>query len=361
MSREAYIGIDNKARRISKGYIGINGIARQIVLAYIGIGGVARPCWGGDAVKRYGNITPLPINRWNLAGAATDKFALFAGGQLGTQGNASNVVDAYNQSLTLSTPTSLSAPRVILTGVDFNNCAVFISNQIFDIYQGDSLTKTTGTSLPSSAPDAGATIGDFLLLAFSQRTPLSIYNTSFTYVSTTPTTLTAPRHGMGSASGKHYAVFGGGHNSSSGYSSSIVDAYDASLTRTNPQGLSGAGMYATGLSVGDYIIFAGGELSMGKNVDAYDASLTKLKLDNLENTIMQSAGVSTKYIALMAGGFANSIEASAAVHAYNPQLTKLNPSDLSQKKTGCAGSHVGDYILIAGGSDTNSVEAYKIS
>jgi hypothetical protein len=46
MSKCAYIGVNNTAKKIKRGYIGINGISHRIKKAYIGIGGKARPCWG---------------------------------------------------------------------------------------------------------------------------------------------------------------------------------------------------------------------------------------------------------------------------------------------------------------------------
>lgn len=53
MSKGTYIGIDNKARKVTKCYIGINGIARKIKKAYIGVNGIAQAIFGGVTWKKY--------------------------------------------------------------------------------------------------------------------------------------------------------------------------------------------------------------------------------------------------------------------------------------------------------------------
>ena len=50
----------------------------------------------------YGVATPLSAARYNLAATSVGNYALFGGGYTGSY---SNVVDAYNTSLTRSTPT----------------------------------------------------------------------------------------------------------------------------------------------------------------------------------------------------------------------------------------------------------------
>lgn len=40
-----YVGVDNKARKVSDIYVGVDGVARKVVRAYVGVNGVAQLCW----------------------------------------------------------------------------------------------------------------------------------------------------------------------------------------------------------------------------------------------------------------------------------------------------------------------------
>ena len=119
MSKGAYIGVSGVARKIRKGYIGVNGVARKIRKAYIGIGGVARPCWSSSGLEYYGTITPLSVGRDHIAATTVGNYALFGGG------NYKDTVDAYNTSLTRSTPTALSVARQGLTATTVGTYALF--------------------------------------------------------------------------------------------------------------------------------------------------------------------------------------------------------------------------------------------
>ena len=54
MANGAYIGVDNKARKVKKMYVGVDGVARKIKKAYIGVDGVAQQIYtSGDVWKKY--------------------------------------------------------------------------------------------------------------------------------------------------------------------------------------------------------------------------------------------------------------------------------------------------------------------
>ena len=55
-----------------------------------------------------------------------------------------------------------------------------------------------------------------------------------------------------------YALFGGGSNSSTYGASTVVDAYNASLTRSTPTALSVARTALGAAAIGNYALFAGG-------------------------------------------------------------------------------------------------------
>lgn len=48
MAKNAYVGVDNKAKKIKNIYVGIDDKARKVKKVYIGVNGVARLCYSGD-------------------------------------------------------------------------------------------------------------------------------------------------------------------------------------------------------------------------------------------------------------------------------------------------------------------------
>lgn len=169
---------------------------------------------------------------------------------------------------------------------------------------------------------AGASVGDYALFAGGYKYNSSSSPTTYTYYSTvdayttsltrsTPTALGVARHSLAGASVGNYALFAGGYkgnkDSTPAYYS-IVDAYNTSLTRSTPTGLSQSRYSLAGASVGDYALFAG-----GKNSSTY----------------------------------------SAAVDAYDTRLTRSTPTALSIARYQLAGASVGNYALFAGGTGTS--------
>ena len=93
MAKAAYIGVDNKARKISKGYIGVDGVAREISKGYVGVNGVAQlfyeansfelPTYTGQYVisgdKTKGSIQLLTSGTLTLHPATYDIFCVGGG------------------------------------------------------------------------------------------------------------------------------------------------------------------------------------------------------------------------------------------------------------------------------------------
>lgn len=104
MAKKLYVEVGGKTRKAKKGYVSVNGKARKIKKAYVGVDGKARAFWSGGELRYYGRATALSEARNELTATATGGYALFAGGN---NGNYSNVVDAYNRSLTRTKPAGL--------------------------------------------------------------------------------------------------------------------------------------------------------------------------------------------------------------------------------------------------------------
>jgi len=75
-------------------------------------------------------IQPLSEARLALSGASVGAYALFAGG-LNSSGVRVSTVDAYNESLTRSTPNGLAVPRSALAGSNTSAHALFAGGYSF--------------------------------------------------------------------------------------------------------------------------------------------------------------------------------------------------------------------------------------
>lgn len=190
-----------------------------------------------NAVEAYDeNLTSQAVDgltypgRYNLAAAATEHYVMFGGGLAGakipTHANESlpetTCVDAYDTSLTHTTPTELSAARERL---------------------------------------AAASVGDYILFAGGKERAnffdvVDAYDANLTR--TTPTELSVARHEIAAVAINGYAVFGGGRRDMSINFSAAVDVYDANLTRTTPTELSKETTLLAAAAVGDYALFGGG-------------------------------------------------------------------------------------------------------
>ena len=145
-------------------------VARKIKKAYIGIGGVARICFT-TGLDYWGQTDErLSVARSGLAATTVGDYALFAGGKAGT--TYSTTVDAYDKTLTRTTPTALSVGRTDLSATTVGDYALFGGGwrsttpnypPTVDAYD-KSLTRTTPTALSVGRTDLSATtVGDYAL------------------------------------------------------------------------------------------------------------------------------------------------------------------------------------------------------
>lgn len=176
------------------------------------------------------------------------------------------------------------------------------------------------------------------------------YDSSLTH--TNPQSLGKGRRWLAATNvGGKYAVFGGGGESSK---TAYTDAYDASLTKASISNLSGDGRYrlaATG--VGKYGLFGGGYYmwfgdKYQSTVDAYDDALTRTTAASLSSAKDNVSAASTRSYAFFAGG-----RGTTAVDAYNANLTRTSAAPLQSGKTLAAAAGIaGDYVFFAGGTST---------
>lgn len=146
-----------------------------------------------SALTRY-IPTPLSTIHYTGASAATSNHCLFAGGSSSTSNSSttrSNVVEAYDSDMTLTTITPLHTPKVQINkaGGSLGDNAMFIGGQNnsgvtneVEIYD-ESLTMTLDTSLPIKGMNfINATVGDFLIVAGGGTSSYSTNNaTAYAY------------------------------------------------------------------------------------------------------------------------------------------------------------------------------------
>ena len=321
MAKAVYVGVGSKARKMKKAYVGIGGKARKVKKMYIGdSSGKARLCYSAE-LKKVGTATALGRPCQVLAAASVGDYALFAGRDEGFITYSPSAIDAYDTSLTKSSPTGWSAERKDCGAASIGDHALFAGG-------GDE----HGDKVQSS---------------------VDAYDTSLTR-SSAPA-LIGPRRLVGAAIAGDRALFAGGVNRSGDTTRDYktVDAYSASLTRTSVDTMSsGNGYSLKGTTVNKYALFA--EEVRDSRVEAYSPSLTRV-------TVSPLSRFSPAYIAATAvGNYAIFSGSCLTADVYDGSLTKTTASILNRGRSSMAAVTVGDYALFAGGySSTDTQTNYE--
>lgn len=373
MAKAVYVGVDSKARKMKKAYIGISGTARKVKKMYIGdSSGKARLCYSAE-LDRHGMAAALSVARYDIRTATVGNYALFAGGftSKSTFGyRVSSSVDAYNASLTKSTPTELSCKRcghaaasvggyaLFAGGASAYNMLGYYSDIVgsVDAYNA-SLTRSAAHVFGNTAAIGGAAVGNYALFAGGTTdaqinddnvtSGVLAYDPSLTF--TTAPDLSVARADVKGASVGNYALFAGGKASSK---CTTVDAYNASLTRTTATALSSTANNDAAATVGNHAIFVGNTAS----ADIYDASLTRTSAAILSTARSGLAATTVGDYAIFSGsGVADCCDSSLTRSTISTSMTGYDMGAVT----------IGDYALFAGGhsgnnSDTtyDSVEVY---
>lgn len=365
MAKKAYVGVGNVARKAKKIYIGVNGVARKVKKAYIGVNGVARLCFSSGELAYYGYVTPLSQGRGQLVATSLGSLCLFGGGNAG--GGFSSIVDAYNTSLSRLGAPSLSLPVRLLASTTIGGHGLFgggmTSVSTFSSYvcsYNTSLSMNTAPYLSVGRYDLMATsTSHHALFAGGSNNQLQnvvdAYDIYLTHTNPSAFNNTGPcLQGAGVSVGE-YSLFGGGYN----FSNKVM-AYNASLTLTNPTTLSAGRGALASAPVGNYGLFVGGKAgSPGYEgyytnvVDAYNTSLTRSNPESLSFSMIEIRGTT-------AGDFALFNE-SKITNGYDTSLTRIIPAQTAASRQYHAATYVGDYALFGGGmSNVSSVEAYSV-
>lgn len=330
-------------------------LARIVARAYVGVGGVARRFWGRGEITYRGRAADISQPRGAMASASTERFALFGGGTSNGTSGLKNTVDAYDAAFTRLLPAGLGLARSRLRGASVGQYALFgggenesaTSYANMDAYDGD-LTRTAVTALSFAAtwPTAESVGGHAIYLGgyygTNYPTTANAYDTSLTR--TTIASASTGHVWLAAARSKSYALFAGGGN---GYNSltNVVDAYDASLTRTTAQVMSVSGRDSgTSGSTGSMALFGGGYVTTSgtrtNTVDAYDDSLTRTIAPVLRSAVAYNVGGRLGDSAVFFSGN-NGSEWTTAADAYDDSLTRTAAPALAEAKERLFAASVG--------------------
>lgn len=367
MAKKALLTIDGAYCKIKKGFLTADGVYNKVKKAFITIGGVYRPCWSSDEVVYYGRITNLSNKKTGLVGAMVGNYALFGGGRGYPDEDGNDVffytVEAYDASLTKRSPPNLNEDGVGMAATTLGDNALigggcywyddgtYVHHSTVNVYN-KSLTKSANKSLYISRTSLGATTaGNYAFFAGgvtyvqpeyaeyeddTYYTTVDAFNTSLTR--SNPTELDEGRNRLAGATAGNYAIFGGGDKLYGG--KTYANAYDQSLTRTIISSTE-FGPYAyiyNAASVGDYAIFAGNQPV------AFDKSLTAHPIQKHENKY------GTIDTATMLKNYALFITEKFWLISYDQSLTLSVAAHASgNERSGMAAATVGDFALFAGG------------
>lgn len=173
MTKNAYIGVSNSARKVKDIYLGVAGTARKISKAYVGVSGTAKQWWP-SFMPVPSQIAALRQQRTASTFAKSGNKILFIGGQYPNPYPTfaqSTLVDTYDESLSLG---SLAPVTSVLSSLGFS--ASFDTGMV--LYKNSNAGSSnidrydiSGSKLSDLVPTAVAS-GDILYLGYHRQFPV---------------------------------------------------------------------------------------------------------------------------------------------------------------------------------------------
>ena len=394
MSQAIYTGVNNVARKVKTIYVGVNGVARKVRKAYIGVAGKARLFYLGYIVAKKLSVS---LTSWSdfsgygiPCGTSIGKYAVFAAYD-STSTSGGNTVLAFSDTLTRSTPATLSARQSNLFAEHTSKHGLFLgpnnSTPIFNAFN-TSFTRT-GLTLPQSGWGymGTALLADKALFAGGKSYPdnkldvVYAYDTSLTR--TQLTSLSSKRFGIHSAANDSYAVFAGGYDSAA---SDVVEAFNTSFTKVAAPALGRAvyewlSIKATAAGMKEHVLlFPRGtddDDEFAGEVYAYDTSLTRTLAPSRYYTgtmpwAVNTAAVSINNTILVGGSSTHKIASSTydnydGAELYDDSLTRTVVDVFTHGRGLVFGAAAGDYVIFGGRANPNHqdwsriMEVYEVS
>lgn len=376
MAKGIYVGVDNTAKKVSKVYAGIDNVAKKVTKGYVGVGNVARPFMSSEEILSYYGLATNVYTYCAYAFSASigNYYIVAGGGARDTDIARSNAV-AYNTSLVTTTLTAISNARqlggsatvgdyaLFSSGVKLNltNSSNMVAN--IDVYNTSlvrTVLNTLGTYFYKGYGVAGVSINNYAIFSgghdsSSYTRAMAAYNATLTKTSFN---LPAAKFYQSGATVNGYGLLAGGYTASE---SSVCHCVDSMLTVSSLTALSSARAKPAATTVGNYAII-GGE---GSYYDVYNADLTHSTIVSPGNTKNVMATTLRNYALFPLG---NNLQ----VATYNTSLTFNYTTNMSQIRNNFQAGSIGNYALVVGGTlrnptytsksdPVNTVEVYTVT
>lgn len=245
----------------------------------------------------------------NLAATVIGGYILFGGGlggefsALGGTPKFLGFVSAYDENLVRSMPADLSEARGSLAAATVGNHALFGGGSgntstlnIVDAYNDDLSRSSPSSGLISPSSYLAAASNDsYVVFGGGSAVNVTAYNSALTR--TLPVSLVEERKDLSAVRAGNYVLFAGGANGSK--TCDTVEAYDMFLTRTLPEPLNSPRKFMASTTLNGFAILSGSY--EGTTGDIYDAYLVRTSLDNMQNYSSSAAAPIGNY-ALLGGG-----------------------------------------------------------
>ena len=394
MAKGIYIGVSNKARKVTDIYFGVSNKARRVTKAYIGVGGVARLFYSAYSGPVYIGSSSLTNERQDGAVAQCGPYAVFSGGYAWLENGGQNIlssVEFCNTALTVGnfgemsvgvrnhagaglTDQYTSREMCFFAGGFTANRAS--TNQLYQISRPGTSIGAVPNLAVSRGYLAAAGLDNYIVFAGGQRKDadsalawVDAYDNSGVKINSVSALNTATAFLAGATlntGSTKKIIFAGGYSTEAGSAISDANSYDSSLTRNLLSPLSVQRGRLSGASVGNYVLFAGGYYSPGtgvyyNTVDAYNSSLTRSTCTGLSLKRNLMASASTSDYAYFAGG---TPPVTNIIDVYDTNLTRTNHNTLSLPKHSVYGIGLNDIAIFAGGYNegfsTATIDSYGI-
>lgn len=310
MTKAAYIGVGNTARKIKNIYIGIGGGARKVIAAYIGVNGVAKKWW--PTKPPIPDVAPSLSSARNYASAGTINNCVLVAGGVSNLSVQQTTVDGFDESLTRFSATPITVARnwgsgtrqmngaANATHVFFGGSALTAGVNAVDAYDTAFTKRNVAQGTASKTMLAcPANVGVYVVFPnYAASTQTIAYDTSLTKVTATAA-YSQDTFGASSTSLNDRAIFAGGYYGQ--IAQSAVYTYNTSLTRAGISAMSSARYYTVAAATDDYAIISAGTYStvgsggtLSRNVDAYNSAFTRTRIaDSTASSTINAYGGGT--------------------------------------------------------------------
>lgn len=270
---------------------------------------------------------------------------------------------------------SSGSGRGFLAAAAGNNIAIFAGGigmisqppGIYDQYNGNTNSWTSGNFSPARCELAGASAGNWLLFAggandwiLSTYDNVNIYNAG-NGTWQTSNALSVPRTFLAGASAGNKIAFGGGEDNFGQTYFNTVDIFDINTQTWNTSTLSVARSKVAAAGAGNKIVFAGGEdaASVYDVVDIYDVSNGTWSTATLSLARKGLSATSNGNKIYIAGGLTATNQVSNRIDIYDVSTNTWSIDSVPVSRQKMSAGSLGNYVIFAGGSNANNSSAFN--